>query len=932
MGTIENNFSIGHLNVRSLLTHFDEFKTLVEQHNFDILLLSETWLNPGDNTEYFNIPNYNLIRRDRMGRGGGVAAYVKTDIATEIINFDFEVNAQLEYLVFKIKISNKKYAICVFYKPPKLNFNLLIPNFDNIFAYLYPTVDEIFCLGDFNINLINPQNPLVPLMENYNFSQIMDEPTRISGSVSSLIDAIFVTNNALVIKSGVMPTGNISDHKLIYCTLGLAKEVKVPKIIKHRSFRHFNFNNFSTDIKNLPWNDIFYENNIENKVIILNNLILTLFDYHAPIKESLITKPKAPWLTQDLKVFMKQRDEALTKFKNSKSQGDWVNYKNLRNFTLAAVRREKRKYLDSLAGNSKKTWAAFKNFNICTNKNNEIPHNLSEPNDINNHFSTYLQNKSNCTDKINFYANNFYNNNLRFDFKLSDTSTIHRILNGIKSNATGVDDISPLMLKYCSPYIDKYITHIINCCIENHYFPDQWKISVGRPLPKTSNPTSFNDLRIISILPALSKIFEKILYEQMYEYCINNNIIPNTQCGFRKSFGTSVALTNVLDDIFRACDKKMNSVLVTLDFSKAFDTVNHELLVTKLHYYGFGERSYMLINSYLTNRHQSIFCYNKFSDKSVITSGVPQGSVLGPLLFLIYTSDLLKSLAFCKVQAFADDTQIYICFDTDDYKEIEYCINEDLKNLCQFSEAHNLKLNPDKCRVMVFGNSIKAEFLKNNLHIVINNSDLIFVNSVKNLGVILDNQLRFKEHLKKLIQKAFFALKVLYNNKHILSYTHKKNLCETLVLSNFTYCDYVYGFCLSQECKDRIQKVQNACLRFIYGLRKFDHISHLYKNVGWLRMNERRILHFSTFLLNIINNPCAPGSLKERLIFRHTIHNINVRNTIKLTMPHHGTAIFQRSFSYNAVKQFNLIPRNFIGLSPQTFKKNFKVYLLNQGN
>jgi len=265
MVTLRQNFKLGHLNVRSLFTNFNEFKSIIEQNEFDVLLLSETWLNQNDDSNYFNIPNYQLIRKDRIGRGGGVAAYVKTNITPEMVNFDFQINAQLEYLIFKINISNKSYAICVFYKPPKLNFNTLISDFDNIFSHLYPTVDEIFCLGDFNINLFNLQNPLVPFFENYNFSQIIDQPTRVSGTVSSLIDVIFVTNSSLVKKSGVIPTGNISDHELIYCDLNLIKTIKTPKIIRHRTYRNFNLNNFLSDLRDLPWDDILYANNIDKK-------------------------------------------------------------------------------------------------------------------------------------------------------------------------------------------------------------------------------------------------------------------------------------------------------------------------------------------------------------------------------------------------------------------------------------------------------------------------------------------------------------------------------------------------------------------------------------------------------------------------------------------------------------------------------------------
>lgn len=582
--------------------------------------------------------------------------------------------------------------------------------------------------------------------------------------------------------------------------------------------------------------------------------------------------------------------------------------------------------------NSKKLWSALKDFNVCAANNNLMPESLSDPNDINNFFAPFFQNVGNCQERITFYNTHTYNQHLNFSYRLAEISEVNAILNEIKTNATGVDEISPLMLKYCSPYIDKYITHIINCCLEVGCFPDQWKISIGKPLPKISNPTSYNDLRIISILPALSKIFERILYNQTYAFFIDNNIIPPTQCGFRKNYGTSVALANVTDDVIRACDKNMNSILILLDYSKAFDTINHALLVSKVKYYGFSHEAYLLINSYLSNRHQKIFSDNRYSSEANIRSGVPQGSILGPLLFLIYTSDILKSLSYCRVQAFADDTQIYCSFDIDVYAEAELQINRDLETLSRLSEGHNLHLNPSKSCMMIFGNRNRVGFLNNAINIHINGSKINTVENAKNLGLLLDNKLRFKEHLKKIFQKTYLSLKLLYSNRHILNLKLKRTLCESLVLSNFNYCDYVYGFCLDQESKIRIQKIQNMCVRFVYGVRKYEHISRFYKEINWLKMDDRRLLHFSSFLIKIINDPSSPSSIRERLIFRHDIHDRNVRFRTRLTMPHHQSAMFQRGFSYNAVRCYDLIPTEFLDLNVNRFRVKYRKYLLDLQN
>ena len=180
---------------------------------------------------------------------------------------------------------------------------------------------------------------------------------------------------------------------------------------------------------------------------------------------------------------------------------------------------------------------------------------------------------------------------------------------------------------------------------------------------------------------------------------------------------------------------------------------------------------------------------------------------------------------------------------------------------------------------MIFGSKNGVNFIKNSADILINNTKIPVVDSAKNLGIVLDNNLRFKDHLKKLFQKSYMTLKILYNNKHILNFRLKKTLCESLVLSNFNYCDFVYGYCIDNESVLRIQRVQNDCVRFIFGLRKYDHISHKFLDLKWLRMDQRRLLHFSTFLLKILNDPESPASIKERLLPRYNVHSVNIRNT-----------------------------------------------------
>lgn len=921
---------IGHLNIRSIFTGFNEFVNLVQENDFCVMMLTETWLSDDVNSQGINIPGYDIIRKDRIGRGGGVAAYIKTKYSYQVIPCDVTVSNNLEYLFFKIKIKSTNLAVGTFYRPPQTNINTFIDDVDNILSYICPTVDEVICVGDFNVNFFNIDNPIISCFQSYNFTQILNEPTRITSRSSTLIDPILVTSNELVNSSGTLSADNISDHRMVFCDLNVKKNKLEPKILKYRCFKNFNLNSFLNDLQGLSWFDIIRENNIENKIILFNDMILSTFDKHAPIKEIRVTKPRAPWMTDGLKISMRERDLALQKFKRTHLDTDWEIYKRWRNSTLSMVRREKRAYLDLLSSkkNSKDTWLALKNLNVRANNSTSIPEMLSDPDKLNEYFGAILQRASNCKNKCKFYEGRSYNNNINFNFTLATPEEIHNILNGLKSNAVGVDGISALMLKYCSPFIDKYLTHIINCCLEESYFPELWRIAIGRPLPKKSNPVSFSDLRLISILPATSKILEKVMYKQIYSYVITNKIIPDTQCGFRKGVSTATALANVTSDILENWDAGMISVLVLLDFSKAFDTINHQLLCTKLKYYGFDDFSIDLLTLYLSGRSQKIQNNNQMSSSISILSGVPQGSILGPLLFLIYTSDIIKSLNYCKIQAYADDIQTYLHFQFDDYLLATDKINSDLQIINQLSLEHNLKLNSSKSFIMLFGNKKHISSLKQILNINIEGVNLPIVNSARNLGVILDSSLRFKEHVTKMLQKTFLSLKLLYSNRHILNFKLKKNLSESLVLSNFNYCDFIYGPCLNVQEKNRIQKIQNSCCRLIFGLRKFDHISHTYQELNWLRMESRRTLHLGNFVINIVNRQDSSTTLKEKLIPRSSIHPRNIRNNNKLTMPHHCTALFQRSFLYNAVKFYNSLKPEYINLEPNKFKVKYKEYLL----
>ncbi|VEN44264.1 unnamed protein product [Callosobruchus maculatus] len=413
---------------------------------------------------------------------------------------------------------------------------------------------------------------------------------------------------------------------------------------------------------------------------------------------------------------------------------------------------------------------------------------------------------------------------------------------------------------------------------------------------------------------------------QIREHLDEFNVLPETQSGFRPGYSCTTALLTVTDDIITAIDRGKSSLLLLLDYSKAFDTLNHDLLISILHFVGFSKDAVKLMTSYLLGRMQYVSTDKGDSSRQTVSCGVPQGSTLGPLLFSIYTCYLPQCLKNCRVHLYADDTQLYFSFFPENKDNALTLINSDINNLLSYSNSHNLKINSKKSSILLFGKD--KDNIQASIDIMVGNDKLQCVSSARNLGLIIDNNFRFNSHISKCVQKAYANLKMLYPHRHLLSQLLKIRLTDALVLSNFNYCDVIYNPCLEINTSDRIQKVQKSCLRFIYGIRKYDKVSHKLKDANWLNMKSRRILHSVVLFHNIISYR-RPPYLAKKITFRTDVHNLNLRFRGKISPPPHRTSMFRRSYSYNIYYLYNQLPDYLKMLEPKTFKYSFKKYLIN---
>lgn len=480
------------------------------------------------------------------------------------------------------------------------------------------------------------------------------------------------------------------------------------------------------------------------------------------------------------------------------------------------------------------------------------------------------------------------------------------------SNAIGSDGIDPKFFKIIHAYLIPYITHIFNCIIMKSNFPENWKQAKIIPIPKSKNV-----YRPIAILPYLSKIFEKIINKQIRTYMTDNSMFSNLQSGFRPGHSCTTALQKVSEDLRSNMDSNKISLLILLDHTKAFDSVDHNMLSMKLDkLFKFSSQSVNLIRSYLFQRTQYVVVGNFCSEPLQVMRGVPQGSILGPLLYTLYSNDLPQCVKYATLHMYADDVQVYMSSTKSDLAENVQRLNSDLCSIDSWAKSNGLLLNASKSKCLVI--SSKNFNLPENINIHISNVSIDIVQQAKNLGIIFNDKLTWRDHIISAVGKTNAALRNVYVGQKFTPLNIRLTLAKTFLVPKLIYGCELFSSC-SRDMMGKLNVTYNNIARYVFGLTRRDHVSEYAKRLFGVSFENLMRIRTLTSLHKIITTK-SPQYLYNCLKFSTSPRNCH------LIQIKHRKHLSDKFFFINAIRLWNLLPSN---IQTITNDKHFKSELFN---
>ena len=689
--------------------------------------------------------------------------------------------------------------------------------------------------------------------------------------------------------------------------------------LQYRSYRSFDKQTCMEDLGHTPFHVAHIFDDVNDVYWASEGLLQEVFDQHVPIKQAKRRKQSAPFMNRVLRKAIYKKRMLLNKYIRCRNKRNWQNYRRQRNLVTKLRKKSIRNYFfERCSGGpkSKDFWPTIKPFlswkstksstNINLSHENKI---VTDPKQVSEIFNDYY---IHVADDIGTNGSHDYeyhpsileiSNHLgetkNFEFTKVNHEFVSKQIDKINTRkATGPDGISSKFLKLVKPAVVMPLTNLINLSLTTGCFPDKLKEAQVTPIFKKDDPMERENYRPVSVLSVVSKLFERAMNEQMGQYF--SDILHPFVSAFRQGYGCQTTLLRAVEDWKRALDEKKHVVAVLTDLSKAFDCLPHKLLLCKLKAYGLSNTAIKLLESYLANRKQCVKVANTTSSWQSILKGVPQGSIMGPLLFNIFVNDIFFFIKEGMLYNYADDNTLsysHTCLQT-----VKNVLEKGCRELIAWFDYNLMRANPDKFQGILFGQKSNQDFALN-----IGQYNITCEEEVKLLGVTIDFKLKFDTHISDICIKASRQLNVLKRIGHYLNRSCKLLIYHSFILSNFGYCPLAWHFC-NQGSVQKMERIQERALRFIYD----DYISpyqNLLSKSNFPSLHIRRLKTMALEAYKILH--------KQSPVY---LHDLLVRNENKITFRYNNQVIIPRvrttthglnSFRYSAAKLWNELPDNF---------------------
>ena len=953
----KNSLNIFHHNSRSILTQgrkdlYDHLLDVID-NPFQIMAFTETWLRK-DNVnivQFDGFDHVSLLRPpDRefnlKERGGGLSFFIKEGINYKSRDDLNLMLPHIETLFIELNLNDKKYMIGVIYRVPNTNIRDFIDSLNSVIEPIRREY-ELIIVGDYNICMMQDNEYTQSFrnsLQTHNLFPSILEPTRVASVnrngtnivTQTLIDNIFL-NTSMNFRSGLVHT-SISDHYPIFVSISQSiSEPYNPVFVKYRNIDSVSLRKFKYALNNSVINSVYEVSDAKLAFELFLKTFSELYEKFFPVKTKSVSHKSTikPWVTTILAKRIKIKDKL--GILANKGRIDQNVYKDFRNVLTKQLRKAKAEFYDKefneSNGNIKKTWEIInktikkKSFtnNINIIENEQIVKSSDVPNQFSKFFANIAEKLVSQIPATNANSASYLRNRISNSFFMPSINynEIDNAIKELKDNGCGLYKFATTVINESILTINKPLAYIFDLCISQGYFPTELKLGCITPVHKKDDKTDINNYRPVCSLSPFSKIFEKIIHNKMINFLDKFNILSDTQYGFRKNMSTETTLLKFIDFIHNGLNKKENVGAIYMDLSKAFDVMNHKILEHKLEHYGFRGSFLKFIMSFLKDRQYFVNANGINSDIETLNIGVPQGSTLGPLLFLIYINDMKNSSILLKFLQFADDTTLL--FSCKDFNHLKLVLESESEKVIDWLSANKLIINLKKTCSMLFS------FKRGNPSLELNVKNVLLENKneVKFLGVNIDNKLNWKSHISLIRSKISKSIAILKLLKFIYPTKILRTIYMSLIYSHLNYCNLIWGGAENTNLEP-LFKLQKKAVRIINNSHYLDHTPPIFKSLKILNVFKIYILNCSLFIFKCLKCNKFPF-FRSKIVQNLNLHNYNTRNrTMYRSQENIRLRICQRSFFHKSISVWNSLDNDIKEINTMIrFKRTMKDHLIN---